>query len=121
MSDERPMPTIVYIEVNVSAVIQEPDGSVFGQNMVDATLGFAWRTEQPKAGTSDAAVNTALSKAISPVLAVIQTALTFQGWIATGEVADPMATHATDTGLSSRSTPVRVILQMPDESQAIHD
>jgi hypothetical protein len=113
--------TIVRVEVTVSAVIQEPSGSIFGKNMVDATLAFGWRIEPPREGTTDAQVNAALSKAISPVMALIQTNLALNGWVAMGQVDEPLLkAGATVVGVG-RSVPVTVRLIEPDEESAIHD
>jgi len=73
---------IIRVEVTVAAAIQEPSGHILGRNMVDATLAFGWRMGPPPEGISDAAVNAVLSQQMSPVLALIQTALTFNGWVA---------------------------------------
>lgn len=111
---------IVRVEVNVAAVIQEPNGDILGRNMVDATLAFGWRMGAPPEGISDARVNAALTKQLSPVLAVIQTALTFNGWVAMGQVDEPMKDNGTTVGLGV-SSPVTVRVSFPDESAAIHD
>jgi hypothetical protein len=121
--DALPMPPIVRIEVNVSAVIQMPDGSIFGHNMVDATQAFGWRTAEPPVNASDSQVNAALTKAMSPVLALITTNLTLNGWIYIGQVEDdePLAKSGIDTGLRSRSEPATVQVRFADERNAIHD
>lgn len=112
---------IVRVEVTASAVIQEPDGQILGKNMVDATLSFGWRTPEPPKGLSDARINAVLSAQLSPVLAIIQTALTFNGWVAMGQVDEPMVGRSTPTGELGRSLPVRVRVSFPDEKAAVHD
>ena len=112
---------IVRIEVTVAGAVQEPDGHLVGSNMVDATLAFGWRTGTVPAGVSDAAINEALTRAISPVLAIIQTALTFNGWVALGQVDEPMADSSHPTGETARSTPVTVKVSFPDEQATVHD
>ena len=122
MTDEPWDFHIIRVEVTVAAGIQEPNGDILGRNMVDATLSFGWRTDAPPEGVSDEAVNRALGdRAISPVLALIQTALTFNGWVAMGQVDDPMTTNARTTGKASTTTPVRVHVSFPDEGAAVHD
>jgi hypothetical protein len=111
---------IVRLEVTAAAVIQDPSGQILGKNMVDATLSFGWRMAAPPAVVSDAAINAALGQQLSPVLALIQTVLTFNGWVAMGEVDEPMAQEGTTVGMG-RSVPVRVIVQSPNEEAAVHD
>lgn len=89
--------------------------------MVDATLAFGWRTGTPPAGITDARVNAALAAQMSPVLALIQTALTFNGWVALGQVDEPMTENSSPTGGIGKSSPVRVHVSFPDEAAAIHD
>ena len=112
---------IVRVEVNVSAVIQEPSGAILGKNMVDATLAFGWRTEAPPQGISDEAVNAALTRAVSAVLAAVQTSLTFNGWVAMGQVDDPMVKSPASVVGEGRSAPVVVHVDFPDERNAVHD
>ncbi len=112
---------ILRIEVTVSGAIQEPDGHILGKNVVDATLAFGWRMGEPPPGVSDAVVNAGLTKGVSPVLALIQTAMTFNGWVALGQVDTPMLAGSTPTGEMSQSQPVTVKVSFPDEQGAIHD
>lgn len=112
---------ILRIEVTVAAAIELPDGSILGSNMVDGTIAFGWRADNLPLGLTDAQVNAALTNQMSPVMAILQTALVFQGWALLGQVDDPMTENARDTGLVGRTTPVTVELRMPNESAAIHD
>jgi hypothetical protein len=112
---------ILRMEVTVAASLVDPDGGIAGDNMVDATLAFGWRTSDPPAGMTDAQVNKALVRGVSPVLATIQTALTFNGWVAMGEVDEPMKDASHPTGEMSRSDPITVHVSFPDEKAAIHD
>jgi hypothetical protein len=112
---------IVRVEVTVAAAIQQPDGQILGDNMVDATLAFGWRLAPPPEGVSDAAVNAALAKHMSPVLALIQTALTFNGWVAMGATDEPMNEKSSPTGEFGKSSPVTVRVSFPDETAAVHD
>lgn len=96
---------IVRVEVTVAAAITLPDGHILGDNMVDGTLAFGWRMSTPPEGISDAEVNAALTKQMSPVLALIQTALTFNGWVAMGQVDEPMTENSSATGEVGRSSP----------------
>lgn len=119
--DEAPWDlTIVRVEVNVSAVIQQPDGSILGQNMVDTTLAFGWRTEVPD-GVTDAQVNAALTKAVGPVVALISTNLTFNGWVAMGEVDDPLYKAGSTPVGEARSEPVTVRVNFVEEGNGVHD
>jgi hypothetical protein len=112
---------ILRIEVTVAAAIQEPNDQILGRNVVDATLAFGWRTGAPPEGVSDAAINAGLTKGISPVLALIQSAMTFNGWVSMGQVETPMLADAKATGEVSHTHPVTVKVSFPDEQGAVHD
>lgn len=97
------------LEVTVAAAIVDPDDQIVGKNMVDATLVFGWRCDDPK-GASDERINKALTGQISPVLAVISTVLTQQiGFVEMGQSDEPMKANAHTVG-HSISDPVRVLL-----------
>jgi hypothetical protein len=97
------------VEVTVAAAIVDSDnGKVAGNNMVDATLVFGWRCDDP-AGRTDSQINAGLTHQMSPVLAVISAALTQQGWLAMGQEADPMTHESVQVG-QGVSTPVTVFL-----------
>jgi hypothetical protein len=112
---------ILRVEVTVAAAIQMPDGTMLGHNMVDATLAFGWRTGPTPAGASDARIGEALSRGMSPVLAIVQTALTFNDWVPLGQVDEPMVGRSKPTGGMARMSPVRVHVSFPDEGAAVHD
>lgn len=101
---------IVRVEVTVTAVIEEPGGTILGKNMVDATLGFGWRTSEPPPGMTDAQVNAALTSAISPVMAFIQTGMTFNGWVFIGQVDEPMSKASATVVGEGRTEPVEAEL-----------
>ena len=113
---------ILRIEVTVAAALTDTTDHIVGGNMVDATLAFGWRTGPiPPGGVSDAQVCNALTAQMGPVLALIRTALTMNGWVAMGEVDDPMGAHSTATGVVGRTRPVSVRVVMPSEEGAVHD
>jgi hypothetical protein len=99
---------VVRVEVNVSAAIQLPDGHLLGSNMVDTTLAFGWRTGQLPVGLSDERINEALAAKISPVLSLIQTNLTFNGWVFIGQIDDPMVVAPHQIVGTGRAIPVTV-------------
>ena len=99
---------VVRVEVNVSAAIQLPDGHLLGSNMVDTTLAFGWRTGKIPDGLSDERINEALAKQISPVLALIQTNLTLNGWVFIGQIDDPMVVAPHKIVGTGRGIPVTV-------------
>ena len=111
---------VLRVEVNVAAAIQMPDGSILGHNLSDATLVFGWNAGKVPTGLDDAQINAALARGVSPVLALVSTALTFNGWAALGQTDEPMVKEAKDTGSVVRSTPVRVELR-ESNATAIHD
>jgi hypothetical protein len=97
------------VEVTVAAaIVDSDDGGVAGNNMVDATLVFGWRCDDPT-GRTDSQINAALSHRMSPVLALISTALTQQGWLAMGQEAEPMTHESVQVG-QGVSTPVTVFV-----------
>ena len=100
------------VEVTAAAALVGPDERIVGDNMVDATLVFGWRTGDPGAA-SDEQINGALSHQISPVLAVISAALTQQGWLAMGQADEPMSKASATVVGHGKSSPVRVFV-MPD-------
>jgi hypothetical protein len=112
---------LLRVEVNVAAIIQEPDGTILGRNMVDATIAFGWRMADPPKGITDAQVNAGLTKQLSPVLDLIQGALILNGWVAMGQVEDPMVkADATVVG-EALSQPGTIRVRFPDEGSAVHD
>lgn len=97
------------VEVTVAAALITPDDRVFGDNMSAVTLVFGWRTGDP-GERSDPEINGALAHQMSPVLALISTALITQGWVAMGQADEPMTkANATVVG-HGLSTPVTVHL-----------
>lgn len=109
------------LEVTVEGAIVTPENRILGLNLVDATVAFGWRIATPPAGVTDEAVNTALTDQMSKVLALVQTALTLNGWVAMGQAEERMGEHAHVTGEVSQTRPVTVRVVMPDERGAVHD
>lgn len=94
------------IEVTAAAALVAPDDTFVGDNMVDATLVFGWRTADP--GTrSDAEINGGLTQQMSVVMALLSTALITQGWLAMGQTDTPMTEHSHEVG-HGLTTPVTV-------------
>ena len=112
---------ILRLEVTVAAALVDPSGRVVGGNVVDTTLAFGWRTGDPPPGINDAMVNDVLSKQTGPVLALITSALSFNGWVVMGTVDEPMTEHSSPTGEVGNTGPVTVQVRFPDEGQAVHD
>lgn len=101
------------VEVTVAAALVSPDSRIVGNNVADVTFAFGWRAADP-GERSDAEVNGALAHHISPVLAIIRTALIEQGWVDMGQAEEPMSKNATPTGGFGESTPVRVFVVPKD-------
>jgi hypothetical protein len=120
MTPAAPDPEFHYlrVEVTVAAALVSPDERIVGNNMVDATVAFGWRTDDP-GERSDAEINGALSRQISPVLALISTALLTQGWVDMGQVEEPMAEAPAKVVGHGMSTPVTV--HVVPEGAGAHD
>lgn len=120
MSEHEPFP-IMRVEVTVAAALTDPEDRIVGRNVVDATIAFGWRTSPIPDGVTDEQVCRALTAQMSPVLAVIQTALTLNGWVSMGQVDEPMTENAKETGAVGHTSPVTVRVVMPNEAGAVHD
>lgn len=103
------------VEVTVAACIATPDNRALGDNQVDVTFGFSMSAARPPRDMSDAEVNAALSRNISPVAAAIVTTLTSIGFAFIGQIDEPMTEHSTPTGEFGHSTPVKVTVSMPTD------
>jgi hypothetical protein len=109
------------LEVTVEAALVTPEDRIVGANLVEATLAFGWRTDDPPPGVTDDAVNAALTRQMSSVLALVQSALVFNGWLAMGQADEKMGEHARATGVVSHTEPITVHVSFPDERRAVHD
>lgn len=119
--NEDPFP-IMRVEVTVSAALTDPTDHIVGGNVIDATIAFGWRTGPIPDGVTDAQVCNALTAQISPVMALIQASLTLNGWVAMGQVDDPMGKNLKeDTGIVGHTRPVTVTVLTPNEEGLVHD
>jgi hypothetical protein len=116
----EPFP-IMRVEVTIAAALTDPTDHIVGGNVIDATIAFGWRTSPIPEGVTDAQVCNALSAKIGPVIALIQSALTLNGWVAMGEVDEPMGALSTATGEVGHTRPVKVTVRFPDEGGMVHD
>jgi len=109
------------LEVTVEAALVTPEDRILGDNLVDATVAFGWRITAPPPGVTDEAINAALTKQMSTVLALVNSALVLNGWALLGQADEQMGAHATATGVVAHTQPVAVRVVVPDERGAIHD
>ena len=121
MTELRPEFHYIRIEVTVEAAIITPEDRVLGDNLVDATVAFGWRTDAPPPGVSDESINAALAKQMTGVLALVNSALVLNGWLAIGQPDERMGEHAKATGEIAHTTPITVQVRFPNEGQAVHD
>ena len=91
----------LYIEVTITACIGTPDGHALGDNVVDCTIGFHSPVAAPSRKMSDTEINMKLGYQVGPILAAIETLLIGMGMTAVGDIAEPMAEHASPTGLGT--------------------
>lgn len=102
------------LEVTGEAAIVTPEDRVLGDNLVDATMVFGWSIEAPPPGVTDESINAALTKQMTGVLALVNSALVLNGWVAMGQADERMGEHARPTGMVSYTTPVTVQVVAPD-------
>lgn len=107
------------LEVTVEAALVTPEDRVLGDNLVDATIAFGWRTDKPPAGVTDAAINAALTKQMTTVLALVNSALVLNGWAILGQADERMGEHSRATGEIAHTEPITV--RVLDEGRTIHD
>ena len=87
------------LEVTVEAALVTPEDRVLGDNLVDATVAFGWRIDAPPQGVSDESINAALTKQMTSVLALVNSALVLNGWLAIGQPDERMGAHSRATGV----------------------
>lgn len=100
-------------EVTVEACIATPEDRAMGDNIADATLGFAVAVKSPGRALSDVEINAVLAAKMGPVLAVITAGLTQIGLASVGQLDSRMGERATPTGQFGKTSPVTVRVSMP--------
>ena len=109
------------MEVTVEAALITPDDHVLGDNLVDATVAFGWKITTPPPGVTDAAINARLAEQMTSVLALVNSALILNGWVAMGQPDERMGEHAKATGEIAHTRPITVRVVDVDDRQALHD
>ena len=109
------------LEVTVEAAIVKPDNHILGDNLVDATMAYGWKIVAPRIDVTDESVNAALTKQMSSVLALVQSALVLNGWTLLGQADEQMGEHAKATGVVAYTEPRTVRLVEINEGGIVHD
>jgi hypothetical protein len=117
------MPPFHYLrlEVTVEAAIVTPEDRILNSNLVDATVAFGWRIADPPPGATDESINAGLTQQMGNVLALVNSALVLNGWLAMGQADERMGEHSRATGVVAHTKPITVHVRFPDEGQAVHD
>jgi hypothetical protein len=110
------------IEVTFAAAIITPENKLVGDNMADLTLAFGWRVadDVTHPGITDEVAMEVLRKAVGPVTGLMTAQMTLNGWVAMGQVDDPMAGWDGNVpGKTVRTDPQRVrVVPMGPEGRA---
>lgn len=89
VSDDGKVIPYFMVEVTASAAVIGTDRRIVGDNVVDATLQFAWRADDMPPGASDDQVVGALGGLLGLVTTIVQMAMTGNKWVYLGSTGDP--------------------------------